>query len=58
MCKASKTLFFRWSDGILKALGVSDSDMLRSWGDDIFNANRQVYTGDEIDKLYSKLYMD
>jgi len=44
--------------GILKALGVSDSDMLRSWGDDIFNANRQVYTGDEIDKLYSKLYMD
>ena len=44
--------------GILKALGVPDSDMLRSWGDDIFNANRQVYTGDEIDKLYSKLYMD
>jgi DNA-directed RNA polymerase beta subunit len=42
--------------GILKALGMTDPDMQKYWGKEILDANRAAYTGDEIDKLYSKLY--
>jgi DNA-directed RNA polymerase beta subunit len=41
--------------GILKDLGVSDGAMKDAWGEQIYNANRTLYTGDEIDKLYSIL---
>jgi DNA-directed RNA polymerase beta subunit len=42
--------------GILKAIGISDSELERYWGTEILTANRKAYTGDEIDKLYAKLY--
>jgi len=42
--------------GVLKAFGASDADLQRYWGQEILNANRRAYTGDEIDKLYTKLY--
>ena len=41
--------------GILKDLGVGDNAIKASWGEQIFNANRLFYKGDEIDKLYSIL---
>jgi DNA-directed RNA polymerase beta subunit len=41
--------------GVLKDLGVSDGAMKSVWGDKIYNANRMLYNGDEIDKLYGIL---
>lgn len=41
--------------GVLKDLGVSDGAMKSAWGDKIYNANRMLYNGDEIDKLYGIL---
>ena len=41
--------------GVLKDLGVSDGAMKSGWGDKIYNANRMLYNGDEIDKLYGIL---
>jgi DNA-directed RNA polymerase beta subunit len=41
--------------GLLKDLGVSDSVMKEAWGEKIYNANRIMYTGDEVDKLYTIL---
>lgn len=42
--------------GVLHAIGVPDSQLEQFWGLEILNANRKAYTGDEIDKLYAKLY--
>jgi DNA-directed RNA polymerase beta subunit len=39
--------------GLLRDLGVSDAAMKEAWGDQIYNANKAQYKGDEIDKLYS-----
>ena len=39
--------------GLLRDLGVSDAAMKDAWGDQIYNANKAQYKGDEIDKLYS-----
>jgi len=41
--------------GILHDLGVSDNVMKEAWGEKIFNVNRMMYKGDEIDKLHSLL---
>jgi len=41
--------------GILKDLGISDAAMKEAWGEQILNANRVLYKGDEIDKLYELL---
>jgi DNA-directed RNA polymerase beta subunit len=38
--------------GILKDMGVADSALRTAWGEQIYNANRMQYKGDEIDKLY------
>lgn len=38
--------------GLLKDFGIADSAIKNAWGEKIFNANRMVYSGDEIDKLY------
>jgi len=44
--------------GLLKDLGVSDASIKTAWGDKIYAANRNFYTGDEIDKLYGILIGD
>ena len=44
--------------GILKDLGIQDSVIKAAWGEKIYNANRNMYTGDEIDKLYGMLIGD
>jgi hypothetical protein len=41
--------------GLLYDMGVSDSTIKAAWGEQIYNANRMQYKGDEIDKLYSLL---
>ncbi len=42
--------------GILKDLGISDSQMAGAWGNEIYMKNKFLYRGDEIDKLYMKLF--
>ena len=42
--------------GLLKDIGVSDSEMRAAWGDQIFNINRAAYKGDEVAKAYEKLF--
>ena len=44
--------------GLLKDLGVSDASIKTAWGDKIYTANRNFYTGDEVDKLYGILIGD
>lgn len=44
--------------GVLKELGVSDSQMQAMWGKEILQANKMAYRGDEIDKLYNKLFIN
>lgn len=39
--------------GILKDLGVPDNAIKTAWGEKIYLANKSMYNGDEIDKLYS-----
>jgi DNA-directed RNA polymerase beta subunit len=39
--------------GILKDLGIADDQIKKAWGEQIYNANRALYTGDEIDKFHS-----
>lgn len=41
--------------GVLRDMGVSDASMKDAWGEQILNANKMQYRGDEIDKLYSLL---
>lgn len=42
--------------GLLKDLGVSDSQMEAAWGQEILLKNRQLSDGNEIEKLYSKVF--
>lgn len=44
--------------GVLKELGVSDTQMQSMWGREILQANKMAYRGDEIDKLYNKLFIN
>lgn len=44
--------------GILHDLGISDGAIKAAWGEQIYNANRVQYKGDEIDKLYGLLIKD
>jgi len=39
--------------GLLHDFGVSDDQIKHAWGEQIFKANKALYTGDEIDKLYA-----
>lgn len=39
--------------GILKDLGIPDNTIKDAWGEKIYMVNKMLYTGDEIDKLYS-----
>jgi DNA-directed RNA polymerase beta subunit len=41
--------------GVLRDLGLADNLIKEAWGEQIYNANRLLYKGDEIDKLYSVL---
>jgi len=43
--------------GVMRDLGVSDSQMQAAWGNEIYLANKKMYTGDEIDKLYNKIFL-
>jgi hypothetical protein len=42
--------------GLLKDMGIPDNQIKESWGEKIYNANKMMYTGDEIDKLYGLLF--
>lgn len=42
--------------GVLKELGMTDSQLEMQWGREILQANKLAYRGDEIDKLYNKLF--
>lgn len=44
--------------GLLKDLGVSDSEMEKVWGKEILLKNKSQYGGDELDKLYTKVIGD
>ena len=44
--------------GLLKELGISDTQMEKMWGKENLQAKRMAYRGDEIDKLYNKLFLD
>ena len=41
---------------VMKALGVSDDDLRKAWGDEIYSANAETYDRKNINKLFSKLY--
>jgi DNA-directed RNA polymerase beta subunit len=38
--------------GVLRDLGIHDANIKAAWGEKIFTANKNAYSGDEIDKLY------
>lgn len=42
--------------GLLKGLGVADDQMKSAWGNEIYLRNKATYTGNEIDKFYSKIF--
>lgn len=44
--------------GVLRDMGITDNVLKDAWGAQIFNANRDQYKGDEIDKLYTMLIGD
>jgi DNA-directed RNA polymerase beta subunit len=41
--------------GIIKDLGVPETTIKNAWGEKIYNINRSLYTGEEVDKLYNIL---
>jgi len=43
--------------GVMRDLGIPDSQIQSSWGEEIYLANKRMYTGDEIDKLYNKIFL-
>jgi len=42
--------------GVLKELGIGDAQLESMWGREILQANKLAYRGDEVDKLYNKLF--
>ena len=41
--------------GLLKGVGVSDSEMEQYWGKEIFMKNRLGFKGDELDKFHARI---
>lgn len=41
--------------GLLKGLGVPDSDMESAWGKEIFQKNKIAYKGDELTKFHGRI---
>lgn len=41
--------------GLLRDMGVSDSEMEKAWGKEILLKNKEQYTGGELDKFYHKV---
>jgi DNA-directed RNA polymerase beta subunit len=42
--------------GLLRDLGVPEADMERAWGKELLLRNKQAYEGNELDKLYAKIF--
>ena len=42
--------------GLLKDLGVSDDEMRKAWGEEIFLKNKATYDGKEVDKAFEKVF--
>ena len=42
--------------GLLRDLGISDGDMEKAWGKEIFLKNKASYTGGEVEKFYDKIF--
>jgi len=42
--------------GLLHGLGVSDKEMEDAWGTEIFQKNKMAYEGNELEKMYDKLF--
>ncbi len=42
--------------GLLKGLGVSDSQMESAWGKEVFMKNKLSYGGDELDKFHNRIF--
>ena len=42
--------------GLLHDLGVSDAEMEKAWGKEILLKNKQLSTGSELDKFYTKVF--
>lgn len=43
--------------GLLKGLGISDSQMESAWGKEVFLKNKLSYGGDELDKFHSRVFV-
>lgn len=41
--------------GLLRGLGVSDSQMEQAWGKEIYLKNKQSFKGDELDKFHARI---
>lgn len=44
--------------GLLRDMGVSDTEMEKAWGKEILLKNKEHYSGGELDKFYSKVLGD
>ncbi|CAK0773774.1 hypothetical protein CCP3SC5AM1_880011 [Gammaproteobacteria bacterium] len=42
--------------GLLRDLGVSDSEMEAAWGKEILLKNKKEYSGNEVEKMYTKVF--
>lgn len=42
--------------GVLHDLGVSDDEIKKAWGEEIYLKNKQQYDGLELEKMYSKIF--
>lgn len=42
--------------GLLKDLGISDAEMTQAWGKEVFEKNKEAYTGSELDKFYGAIF--
>jgi len=42
--------------GLLHDLGISDDQMRKAWGEEIFLKNRAAYVGDECEKMFAKVF--
>jgi len=42
--------------GLLKDLGVSDEEMKKAWGEEIYQRNKAALDGNEAEKFYSKIF--
>lgn len=42
--------------GLLKDLGISDDQMIKAWGPEIFARNKMAHEGNELEKFYGKIF--